>query len=759
MASLLGWGAFGNWFGLVRRRPEVRTSIAILGFEGLPGNAENSNLSEAFTSGLAAELRIGRDLRVVSGERIARLALVLKLNSTKSYSSHVLSLIRENTGADLVAWGRYTERGVADGNGAIRLEIAVKNAATGKTATSIQCNGGANDLAALLSGCAAQIRAKLELPGLSTSEQRFARPVLPASSEVLALYATGLRDLYTWKYETASGLFQEAIAKEPSYAPAHAGLARALAERGYTQPAISEIRDALNLSHELPREQKLLIEGEYYEIESEWSKALDAYRNLFKLYPDDIDYALSTARLENGTEALRTLAALRRPPASLPADPRIDSLKAKIEIDLRDYAAARLAAEAAAIKARELSAQAVLANALVLQASAERMLGLRQRAAALFRQGEHISGMLGDRATETDCMQSLAAIYIDAGELSAASATYAQALAIGRSVQSLRIVASSSSGLGHVRLQEGNLAQARQFLSESLNLMRQQQSVAEIPIQETYLGELFLRRGELGKAHEFTQDALNALANTRGRSEVEALANFARIQVEAGRIDAASQSASEALQIANGLKDQYSLASILLTAGDIARSRGSLSKARAQYAKGLAAFSKLGLNSGIAEARLRLAGLDLVVNNASSAASLAHEALLEFEREGRMSGAYAARALQAQAELLQRHLTTAEAILRPARQRRIQDHLVADLVNTTAARVTAAAGHPAKAIAELNGLIADTSRLGLVRDRLEAELALAAVDPNFNSSKLASEASHHGFIEIASRARDFRRSQ
>ncbi|MGH9585005.1 MAG: tetratricopeptide repeat protein, partial [Bryobacteraceae bacterium] len=613
-------------------------------------------------------------------------------------------------------------------------------------------SGNEEDLPGLVAAAAAAIRAKLDLPHLSGPEQRFTRAVLPSNSEALRLYAAGLEDLYTWKYETASGLFAKAIAGDSAYALAYAGLARALSEQGDTQPAISRIREALNLSYDLPREQRLLVEAEYYEIESEWSKARDIYAALFKLYPDHLDYGLAAAGLESGSGALEAIAALRRLPAPMRADPRIDILKATAEFGLRNYSAARLAAEAAAIKARERSAQTVLARSLLLQAGAERMLGQMKRADALYTKAERIGADLGDRATQTEGMRGRAAIAVDSGELKTAASLYAQALEIGRAAKSPRIAASSSAGLGRVRLEQGNLSQAERLLNRSLALLRRQQSYTAIPPEETGLAELFLRQGELRKAYQFISDALKALANTRGRSEVEALAVLARIRVEQGQISAASQAVNQALQISDELSDKYSPARILLTAGYVAREEGSLGEARKQYGKALHSFSALHLSAGAAEARLGLAQVALDEGKGSSAASLARQARADLEKEGRTGETAAARAIEAGGDLLRNRVSAAEAVLRPALRQRIQDRLVADLVGTTAARLEAKTGHTAKAVARLHAILARAARLGLVRDRLEAELALAAIEPQFNSQRIAAEAGRDGFGGIASRA-------
>lgn len=725
LAVLLGWGA-ERWFGAAGR-PQVRTSVAVLGFQDLSPQAGTAGISQALSAGLAAELGIGRDLRVASPQRIARMKVELDLHAPGNYTKHALALVRENTGADLAIWGQYAPQMVPAGSSAIRLNIVVADTGSGNVTASIQQSGSAKDLPKLIAAAAASIRTKLDVPRLSDSERALTRTVLPANSEALRLYAEALDDLYTWKYESAAGLFAKAIAGDPSYAPAYAGMARARYEQGDIEQAISRIREALGLSGNLPQEQRLLVESEYYRIESEWPKARDVYQTLFRLYPDHLDYGLAAAALESGSDALTAIDALRQLPKPMRGDPRIDVLKAKAEIGLRDYPAARLAAQAAVIKARERSAHSVLARALLLQAQAERTLGQMKRAADLYEKAQHIGGNLGDRSTQTEGMRGRAAIAADTGELTESASLYARALEIGRAAKSSRIAAASSAGLGRVRLDQGNLSQAAQLLNQSLALLRKQQAFAAIPPEEIDLAELYLRLGRLPQASRFINDALKALANTRGRSEVEALALLARIRVEEGRVSAAARSVNQALQISTELRDKYSPARILLTAGYVACEQGSLTKSHQQYTKALHSFSGLHLSAGAAQARMGLARLALDEGKGSSATSLAHQARLVFEKEGRTGAAAAARAIEAEGDLLRGRTAAAETVLRPALNQHIQDRLVADLVGIAAARLEAKQGKKAHAAARLRTIIARAKRSGFVRSRLEAQRALAKI--------------------------------
>ncbi len=97
-----------------------------------------------------------------------------------------------------------------------------------------------------------------------------------------------------------------------------------------------------------------MIEGQYWRAISNWPQAVHAYRDLFHLFPDSLDYGLLLATAQMNVQpsaSLQTLAALRRLPAPLGDDARIDMTEASAWIG-QDLVKARAAARAAIDKGR-----------------------------------------------------------------------------------------------------------------------------------------------------------------------------------------------------------------------------------------------------------------------------------------------------------------------------------------------------------------------------------------------------------------------
>src|SRR6202035_384478 len=92
--------------------------------------------------------------------------------------------------------------------------------------------------------------------------------------------------------------------------------------------AKAEAKKAFDLSSNLPRAERLLVEGRYSEMSRNWSRAIEIYRALFDFFPDNLDYGLALTEAQLGAnkwkDALDTVAALRSLPAPLCDSPQID---------------------------------------------------------------------------------------------------------------------------------------------------------------------------------------------------------------------------------------------------------------------------------------------------------------------------------------------------------------------------------------------------------------------------------------------------
>ena len=152
----------------------LRRSVAVLGFRNLPGHEEDNWLSPVFSQMLDTELGTRGDLRMVSGEDIARAKAALPPADGASLSKQTLDRLRTNPGADIVVLGSYTPLPGENGK-RIRLDLRVQDTANGETVAEEAITGDENDLFDLAAQAGSRLRQRLGLSANSSGDASAAR--------------------------------------------------------------------------------------------------------------------------------------------------------------------------------------------------------------------------------------------------------------------------------------------------------------------------------------------------------------------------------------------------------------------------------------------------------------------------------------------------------------------------------------------------------------------------------------------------------
>jgi len=345
---------------------KIRRSVAVVGFKNLSGRSDAAWLSTALAEMLTTELAAGEQLRAISGENVARAKNDLSLADTDSYARDTLQRIRLNLGADLVVGGSYTVLGRNSG-GQVRVDVRLQDAATGETAASVAEVGTEKELFQLVSRAGSDLRREIGVGEISGLDLATVQASYPSTTEAGRLYADGLAKVHRLDFIEAHNLLQDAVRVDPNYPLTHSALGLAWSALGYDARAAAEAKVAFELSGNLSREERLLVEGQYRELTYQWSLAVEIYKTLTSFFPDNLEYGLRLAnaqsRAAKGKDVLVTVDELRKLPLPQSADPRIDLAEARAYDTLGDAkhqeaASAKAADRASALGARVLSARA-----------------------------------------------------------------------------------------------------------------------------------------------------------------------------------------------------------------------------------------------------------------------------------------------------------------------------------------------------------------------------------------------------------------
>lgn len=590
--------------GTTLPRVHVRRSVAVLGFRNLPGRPEDNWLSSAFCEMLNTELAAGGELRLISGEDVAHAEGDLPLRDEDSLGKKTLQHLRANPGADVVVVGSYTTI-PSDQKRRIRLDVRLQDTAGGETIAEESVSGDENDLFNLVSDLGGKLRKSLGVPAPSEGIEMASRAALPSNEQAARLYAEGRARLWAYDYFTARDLLTKAIAADPDFPLSHAALSDVWWHIGYDAKGRAEARRALDLSNHLSEEQRLLVEGQYQRTVGEWLKAVETYRSLFHLFPDNLDYGLLFASAQmhlSATDSLQTLAALRKLPPPLGDDARIDMTEASAWIN-RDFTKAQAAAKVAIEKATAQGSPVIVSRTYGILCQQEPSIGASAEGIEVCQNA--LAGSIAAKDPNGEAMMrtDLAALYYYRGDLRQSAEMFQQAVKNFRQVGNRDGVATALSNFADTRLSQGDLKEARKLLEDSIPEYEAVDDKEGVVLNLNNLGDIWRQSGELDKA------------------------------------DAAYQQAEV---IARKIEDKDATAYVLNGMGDVALDRGDLALTRKRYEEALALRDQAGEKQLAAESRVSLAKLALEEGRASEAETSARSCREKFQQEQQHDDALAA---------------------------------------------------------------------------------------------------------------------
>jgi DNA-binding winged helix-turn-helix (wHTH) protein/tetratricopeptide (TPR) repeat protein len=707
----------------------LRRSVAVLGFTNLSGNPHEAWLCTAFSEWLTTELTAGEQVRAIPAESVARMKMELSMPDIDSLGRESLIRIRKNLGTDFVIGGSYAMLG-GKPEGQIRLDLRLQDTQTGETIGAISEAGTEAHLLDLVSRAGQHLREKLGVRAVTREEAAEVAIALPTKSETARLYSEGLAKLRAFDVLRARDLLQKAVEAEPNYALPHAALATAWGQLGYDERARADAKKAFELSSNLSRAERLLVEARYHETSRDWEKAAGIYRALFEFFPDNLDYGLALANAEyranKWNDTLDTIAALRKLPVPLRDDPRIDFAEEDASRSLGDTKRSKAALARAAEKAQAAGASLLLARARKDQAWLFENLGRFSEVEGAVREAKQLYTAANDRTgvAETTTLRAIA--LKNQGDYLGAKKGYEEVLSLYRQIGNRTGEAAENDNLGDILVYLGDLEGARRGYQAALSIYQEMGDQNGEALAENGLGDVFLALGNRQKAKEIYQSSLEICQRigNPGR-EADALSGLGRVH----RIE-----------------------------GDAEQAWKDLTDARAK-------FEEIGDKTEVGRVDLYLAELFLDKGKEDQAATSARRAGEVFEANKAAGEEAAANLLLARTLLANGRVPEARKYVEQAAKVASETHnrelqLCAAVVG---ARVRASSVDPKDArdaLASLKNLVGTPGASTFAEEQYEARLALGEIEMKFADraagrsylEALQKEAFSQGFQLIAQKA-------
>lgn len=803
LVLVLGTAA-GTFYAMKRQRamvpPEFRSrrSIAVLGFKNLSGRPDAAWLSTAISEMLTTELAAGEKLLTISGENVSRVKNDLSLPDADTLAPDTLARLRKNLGSDLVVLGSYLDLGDQ-----VRLDLRLQDATAGETIAIVSAKGSESKLDELVTNAGAQLRGKLGIGDAPTGADAAVRASIPTNVNGSRFYVEGLEKLRHFDPSGARDLLLKAVAEDPDHALSYAALSSAWEALGYEGKARDAAKRAFDLSHSLPAQERSTVEAQYYQVTSDWDKALTAYSGLFQREQDNVDSGLKLANVQINAgkpkDALATVARLRALPAPAKDDLRIDQAEARALHELSDFKREQEVAAALATKAEQQGAKLLVAKARMSQCTAFRQLGDPKQAMAACDEAERIASALGDRFTSSSVLNNKANIVYDQGDLPGAKAIYEQvaqmsreignqsslagaldniasvlgdqgnhrearkfsqqALAIYRELDDSTGTAQTLNNLGAELVLEGDLKAAQKAFEEASQIWRSVGSTSGLGVVQSNMGDLQLALGNLPSASNAYAEAVAAFEKRSETSKTAyPLVGQGDIALARGDLAEASRKYEQARSIASAANDKHEVAFAMFRLGQVALDRGNLSLARAHFEESRTLRDDMGEKEGVAECLVQLAVVASESGQLDQALAKVREATALVGHGTANDEVVKARLAEAEILLALNKVSEARKVIAAAKALAgsLQNRELALQFQIVSGRISGAGSSPtdlAKAVRSLTDAVTQAKRLDMQKVAMQAQLALAEVE--IRSGNRAAGKARLATLENDARTRGF----
>jgi len=747
---------------------QMRKSVAVLGFHGLSVQGEDAWLATALSEMLSTELASGEKLRLISGEDVANLRISSPWSQTDTLDQGSTARIGSALSGDLLVLGSYTTLGKPE-RGQVRLDVRLQDAKTGEILTEVAEIGSTQELFQMVSRVGGKLRDRIGVPRPQDPDEAGVLASLPRDREAARFYALGVARLRQFDPLGAKDLLQEAVQIEPKFPVGHAMLAEAWSQLGYGQKRRDEAKKALDLSADLPRAERMLVEGEYYESLGNQEQAESIYHALFELFPDDLDYGLHLAMAQNlaghGSQALETLHRLRNLPLPSSADPRIDLTESRaIKNNLpTSLVLIRSAITKATTQGKKLLfAQARKEECMLLEYSDH-----PEQAMPACEEAYEIYVAAGNRAGAADSVRLLADNIGSQGHLERAIATYQRALNILEGTGEHQKTGAIQNNMAVDLANEGKLDRSEQLYRQAKFHFEQAGDKPNTATAQSNIADVLYLKGNLPGADKIYRQNLEFVATIDHGEPGYALYRLADLKLAQGKIKEAKALAQQAIDALRPSQGAYQyLTGAMIVMGEALKNEGDLQSARQQFQDTLVMRQKMGGVDLVEESQVEIAQLDLEEGHAEQAEPLLRAAITQFEKEQSDPDSASAYTVLARALLMQGKLEARAAAQHAvALTRNSSDPALRLPAAIQDARVAFAGSQPANANSvgaarqELLSALATAKKLGYYNIECEAQLAQGELDLKLNSrsgrpklAALAKDFRDHGFELLARQA-------
>jgi serine/threonine protein kinase/tetratricopeptide (TPR) repeat protein len=606
-------------------------SLAILPFRNASGDPSLDWLGSSLAEWLSTDVGHSSYLRTVSSDRLHQILHDLRITADSTLDPDTLRRLAEFSSAETVVWGQYAKLGEQ-----IRIDATLRDLKRDRTATLKAEAANPAALPGAVDRLAQAIRENLALSSSEMKELQ-AQAFKPTSKSLPALrdYNEGLQLLRQGKNLEAQKRFEAATKEDPEFALAYAKLGQTYANLGYDNEAEQASRKAVDLSENLPPQEKYRIVASHAQITKDYAKAIEAYENLAKVTPDDPDVQFALGGLYEDSAAFDK--ARDHYGTVLKADPKyVNALLAMGRVENKsgnlqgglDYLNRALTL---AIQLDNLEERATILQAIAV---AYQLLNKQDEALRNYQESLAIKRRVGDKRGMAASLNNIAQIQELSGDSRQALKSYQEALQLRREIGDKKGVGDTLVNLGGFYHDRGQHDQALKLHKEALLLQRELGNERAQALCLNNIGSSYFFQGQYEDAATYFQQALQLREKGKVPNEIaETVHNLAETVANMGQYNQALDYYLRALELYRSVGDKRGAAIESASMGTLFAYQGRYGAAVNAKQEALKTFRELGdrsfwmieILSGYGDALAQAGRGEESQKSFDEAMSLAHE--------------------------------------------------------------------------------------------------------------------------------------
>jgi tetratricopeptide (TPR) repeat protein/predicted Ser/Thr protein kinase len=572
-------------------------SLAILPFRNSSGDARDDWIGSSVADMLSTDIGQSAHLHTVPTDRLHQVLTDLRVGPETAIDPDTLRRVAQFSNADVLVSGQYARFGDQ-----IVIDATIRDLVHDQT-VPVKAQALVKDLPTAIDSLADSVRKNLSLSA-NVVEELKAQSFKPNSTSVDALreYDAGLELMRAGKYVDALKHLQAATNEDPQFALAFSRLADAQSELGFQSDAEQSSSRATDLAHnqKLPLAETYLINASNARIMKDNKKALEAYENLLKSAPGDVDvqYQLGDLYLQNGEydkARAEFTGVLKSDPKNIKALWRlgvVDNLTGNPQAALDSLTRG----SSLAIQVDNQEQQALI---LLSMGISYRLLNKPEEALRNYQDSVAINEKIGQKRGVAAALNEMGGVQRTSGNPDAALASYNKALVLLRDIGEKDETANTLTNLGAVYQDLGKYDQALEVYKQALQIQRETGDQSYESQCLDNIAGVYLAMGDTDNAFTYSQQALQLREKLGVPGDIaDTLESLSEAYTATGQYDQAMTELMRALELSRKVGDSGRIALVSHQIGLVLGYQGRFGASVKSLQDAVNAFRAQGENGG-----------------------------------------------------------------------------------------------------------------------------------------------------------------